>query len=124
AHNFSITSIGEGPTTNPLIPPGGKVDIKGFKGKVIPTSYSCSIHTWMKGWIGTFSHPYFAVTDADGNFEIKNAPAGKFRLMVWQEKVGWVIINPKDAQDRGKVIDIKAGGTTDVGKVSLTLPKD
>lgn len=120
-HNFKIDSIGGGPVANPLIPAGGQTTLDGFQPKLIPTMYTCSIHAWMKGWIGTFPHPYFAVTDADGNFEIKNAPAGKFRLMVWQEEVGFVIINPKDPKDRGKVIDVKADATTDVGKIPLTV---
>jgi len=121
-HNFAITSIGGGPTVNPLMPPNTDYVVKGFVPKVFPTTFSCSIHPWMKGWLGVFAHPYFAVTDADGNFEIKNAPAGKFRLVFWQEKVGWVVMkNPKDV---GKVIEVKGGGTTDVGKVKLTLSED
>jgi hypothetical protein len=77
---------------------------------VLPVSYTCSVHSWMKGWVGVFHHPYFAVTDADGKFEIKNAPAGKWRLMLWQEKVGCVV--QKSPEDRGKIITIKARGTT------------
>jgi len=123
AHNFSITSIGGGPTMNPLTPPGAKSDIKGFVGKsTVPTPYSCSIHPWMKGYIGSFSHPYFAVTDKDGNFEIKNAPEGKHRIVVWHE-TGWVL-QGKTRKDRGKVLDLKAGGTTDLGKITLTPSKD
>jgi plastocyanin len=116
AHNVQITSVGLGPNKNQLIPPRGQTEITGFVAKVIPTSYTCSIHPWMKGWIGTFSHPYFAVTDADGNFEIKNAPAGDFRLMVWHEEVGFVLM---DGGMRGKVFTIKAGGSTDVGEIGL-----
>jgi len=123
AHNFSITSIGGGPTANPLTPPGSKSDIKGFVGKSsVPTQYNCSIHPWMRGYIGSFSHPYFAVTDKDGNFEIKNAPEGKHRIMVWHE-TGWVL-KAETPKDRGKVIDVKAGGTTDLGKINLEVPKD
>ena len=33
-----------------------------------------------------FEHPYFALTDADGNFEIANAPVGKFRIMYRHER--------------------------------------
>ena len=51
-------------------------------------------------------------------------PAGKYRLMIWHEEAGWVIINRKDLKDRGKVIGINAVGTTDVGKIALTPPRD
>jgi hypothetical protein len=30
-----------------------------------------------------WSHPYFAVTAADGSFEIKDVPAGKYVVEVW-----------------------------------------
>jgi hypothetical protein len=50
-----------------------------------PIQYKCTIHGWMTGYVRIFDHPYYAVTDEDGKFEIKNAPAGKFRLVVWHE---------------------------------------
>src|SRR5207248_1927486 len=55
-----------------------------------PIEYKCSIHPWMNGYVRIFDHPYYAVTDENGNFEIKNAPAGKWRMIVWQEKVGYL----------------------------------
>jgi hypothetical protein len=124
-HNFSIASgTTGGPNLNQTIPAGGKLVVKGFVSKVIPTQYSCTVHTWMKGYIASFSHPYFAVTDADGNFEIKNAPTGKFRLVFWHEKAGWVVMNPKNTSDRGQVITVEANKTLTLKPVKLTLPKD
>jgi hypothetical protein len=32
-----------------------------------------------------FDHPYFAITDQDGKFEIKDAPVGKWRIVYWHE---------------------------------------
>lgn len=125
AHNFAISSIGPGPNANPLIPPGQQAEVKGFVPKLIPTPYSCSIHPWMKGYIATFAHPYFAVTDKDGNFEIKNAPVGKFQLVAWQEESGFLLqANIKNKQMRGKAITIKADETTDVGKVGVKPSDD
>jgi hypothetical protein len=68
----------------------------------------------MTAWVRVFNHPYFVVTDKDGNFEMKNAPAGEYNLVTWQEEVGWV--------KGGKVgvpINIKADGVTDAGKIEL-----
>lgn len=50
-----------------------------------PIQYKCTIHGWMTGYVRIFDHPYYAVTDEDGKFEIKNAPAGKFRIVYWHE---------------------------------------
>jgi RNA polymerase sigma factor (sigma-70 family) len=54
-----------------------------------PDGYSSTIYPWMAGWVWAFDHPYFAVTDANGHFEIPNAPAGQWRLVVWHERAGW-----------------------------------
>jgi hypothetical protein len=48
----------------------------------------CNIHSWMHAWIGVLEHPYFAVTGADGAFEIKNVPSGEYTLEAWHEKLG------------------------------------
>jgi len=121
-HNFSINSgPAGGPNQNLTIPANGKITVKGFVSKVIPTQYNCTVHTWMKGYIASFSHPYFAVTDADGNFEIKNAPTGKFRLVFWHEKAGWVVLK---GTDRGERVTVEANKTTTLKPVKLTLPKE
>ena len=36
----------------------------------------CNIHSWMHAYIGVVDNPYFAVTGADGTFEIANLPPG------------------------------------------------
>jgi hypothetical protein len=77
---------------------------------------SCGAHPWMQGFLWVFDHPYFAVTDVDGKFEIKNAPAGERSLVLWHEKVGW--LDPKTGKN-GKKIEIKAGEVTDLGKFEL-----
>jgi hypothetical protein len=39
----------------------------------------------MSGYILVFSHPYFAVTDADSRYLIRSVPAGSYTLMIWSE---------------------------------------
>jgi plastocyanin len=121
-HNFKIDSVGDGPNANPLIPAGGKSTVKGFVPKALPTSYSCSVHPWMKGYIGTFAHPYFVVTDEDGKFELKNVPAGKQRIVLWQDGSGWVLPAAKK-EERGKIVTVEDGKTTDLGDIKLTPSK-
>ena len=48
---------------------------------------NCDAHKWMEAFIWAFDHPYFAVTDASGNFEIKNVPLGaEVSVMAWHEQ--------------------------------------
>jgi plastocyanin len=45
----------------------------------------CDIHAHMSAYILVFSHPFFAVTEADGGYSIPNIPAGSYTLKVWSE---------------------------------------
>ena len=73
----------------------------------LPGLFRCGIHPWMQGYVWAFDHPYATVTDDHGNFTIPNAPAGRWRLVVWHENAGyWNGI----AGRLGEVIEL-AGGT-------------
>jgi hypothetical protein len=114
AHNVNWRGI-RNPGNNLVIPAKGEpIVIK----DLVPdrVKVSCNIHPWMTGWIGIFDHPYFTVTDADGKFEIKNAPAGGCRLVIWHEDGGFL---GGAAGKNGQPIQIKMGGPTDVGKLEL-----
>ncbi len=45
----------------------------------------CDVHGWMKAFICVFDHPFFAVTKADGTFEI-NVPPGEYTVTTWHEQ--------------------------------------
>jgi hypothetical protein len=42
----------------------------------------------MHCFIGVLDHPYFAVSDGDGTFAIRNVPPGDYVLEAWHEKLG------------------------------------
>jgi plastocyanin len=48
----------------------------------------CNVHSWMRAYIGVMEHPYFAVTRADGSFEMTNVPPGDYTVAAWHEKLG------------------------------------
>ena len=48
----------------------------------------CNIHPWMQAYIHVIEHPYFAVTDAEGKFEIGNLPPGTYTLQAVHERLG------------------------------------
>ena len=45
----------------------------------------CDIHSHMNAFILVFSHPFFALTDADGRYRIENVPAGTYGVVAWNE---------------------------------------
>ncbi len=48
----------------------------------------CDLHSWMRGWVVVAEHPYYAVTNEQGEFVLENVPRGKYTLQVWQESLG------------------------------------
>ena len=51
-----------------------------------PFPIKCDVHPWMKTWIAVFNHPYYTVTDKNGNYVIENIPEGKYSIVAFQEK--------------------------------------
>jgi plastocyanin len=45
-------------------------------------------HTWMAATIYVVEHPYYAVTDAAGKFDLKDVPPGTYTLVAWHEALG------------------------------------
>jgi plastocyanin len=73
-------------------PPGSSPIEETFaREEIIPVK--CNVHPWMKGYIAVFKHPYFAITDKDGAFDLKNVPPGDYVIQAWHEKYG--VLNQK-----------------------------
>jgi plastocyanin len=101
---------------NETIVSGKQVEIKNLKQDRLPISIACSIHPWMKGYVRVFDSPYYDVTGDDGRFELKLAPAGKWRLFVWHEGSGW-----KDGAKgkNGEEITVGPAATLDLGELKI-----
>ncbi len=72
-------------------------------------SLLCNVHPEMSGYVVVVPTPYFAITDKDGNFEIKNVPAGKYTLRTWSE----------DGKPTTQAVDLSGATAT----VELTVKK-
>jgi len=48
----------------------------------------CDVHPWMHSYAVVTDHPFFAVTGADGAFEIKGLAPGDYTLEAWHPKLG------------------------------------
>jgi hypothetical protein len=113
-HNFKWTgNVALRVGGNITLSPKDERRIKNLPAYRIPITINCNIHPWMTARVAVFSHPYFAVTDEDGAFEIAQAPAGNFRLRVSHDK-GWL---GGAAGRNGQPIVIKAGAVTDLGNL-------
>ncbi len=50
--------------------------------------FKCDVHNWMTAYVGVMSHPFFAVTKADGSFDIDGLPPGSYTVEAWHERFG------------------------------------
>lgn len=70
-------------------------------------SVHCSIHRRMDARLFVAPNPAFALIDGEAErFEIKNVPAGRYRLLTWQKQ--------KRFRDASMPVEIKEGATADV----------
>jgi hypothetical protein len=61
----------------------------------------CDVHPWMSSFCFVLDHPFYAVTDASGQFEIKGLPPGEYGVSIWHETF----------KAKGKIVKVQAGKT-------------
>jgi plastocyanin len=62
----------------------------------------CNVHPEMSGYVVVVSTPYFAVTNKEGEFEIKDVPAGHYTVKTWSE----------EGKPVSQGVDVASGATT------------
>lgn len=70
-----------------------------------PVKVVCDLHAWMVAYQLPLDHPFGAVTNEKGEFEIKDLPPGKYEFLIWQETSGVL--------ERKYAVEIKGGQATD-----------
>lgn len=94
---------------NLTVAPGAQVPpIELKNAEVKPGEVVCDIHTWMKSYLLVIDSPYYAVTDAGGNFTLRDVPAGTQKVVVWQEAAPGGFLTPAS----GEPVEIAADGET------------
>jgi hypothetical protein len=127
-HNVKIDGDQDvfNPAINVLIPPMKEIETTAWKAQWKPAPMQCSLHGWMKASIRVFSHPYYFVTQENGEFEFKDAPAGKYRLVIYHPDMGHVV-GDKTRDKFGIQIEIKPGPSdkpTDLGTFKVIPPTE
>ncbi|MBI5759215.1 MAG: hypothetical protein HZA46_11920 [Planctomycetales bacterium] len=106
AHNTHTNPI-RNTGFNQAIKPVESIGIKLLydKPERLPVKVVCDLHTWMTAYHLVLDHPFGAMTNAKGEFEIKDLPPGKYEFIIWQESIGYV--------DRKFAVEITADKVTD-----------
>lgn len=61
----------------------------------------CDIHSHMSAYVLVFAHRFFAVTDADGRYEIDGVPPGRYTVTAWHERFGTMSRSIQILEDGG-----------------------
>jgi hypothetical protein len=84
------------------------IDFEYKKPEAEPVEVTCDIHSWMRAYHLPLDHPWAAISGPNGEFEIKNVPAGQQSFRVWQEAAVGHYLN------RNLSVTIKPGETANV----------
>jgi beta-lactamase regulating signal transducer with metallopeptidase domain len=76
------------------------------KSEKTPIPVTSNMHSWQKAWLLALDHPFAAITDAEGRFEIRDLPAGEHRFIVWHERRGYL--------DKDLVVRVENGKTAEL----------
>lgn len=119
SHNSNLAPLGDR-SENPVLTTESEYEYGKFrKAQKLPVPVNCNIHPWMKGYIVVKDNPYVAVSDKDGNFEIKDLPAEKLEFTVWQEKSGYLAAKSDWSKKGAFEMKIKPGDN-DLGEIKVS----
>ncbi|HEY3204250.1 MAG TPA: carboxypeptidase regulatory-like domain-containing protein [Thermoanaerobaculia bacterium] len=88
----------------------GMETLKKFDNTEVPLRFKCDVHKWMGAYTGVFNHPFFATTNEQGTFEIKNLPPGNYVIEAWHEKYGAQTQNVTVSGSESKTVDFTFKG--------------
>jgi hypothetical protein len=79
-------------------------------------------HVWMNGEMIVAKHPYYSVTDENGNFELTDVPPGNYEIVAWHE--GWRVVGESPVYDLATQVRVKRPVFSDpiIWSKSVTVP--
>jgi hypothetical protein len=104
-HNLHMTSEANGELNRTSLPSSGKKIEVTLDHPEDFVRFSCGVHVWEYGYVSVFSHPFFAVTDRNGDFVIPNVPPGKYVIEARHRKAGTVSKEIEVMANRGSTVD-------------------
>lgn len=109
-HNTHINKVLEGgrerTAYNLALPKKGQVIEKPIRTTELH-HVKCDAHAWMWGYVYISKHPYATVTNAKGEFEIRDIPPGKYEVWFWHPGM----------REITKEVEIKSGEVTTVNVI-------
>ena len=64
----------------------------------------CDVHEWMNAYLVPVEHPYFAISNEVGAFEIDQVPPGTYAVQAWHEVLGTIEKTVVSAEEATAVV--------------------
>ena len=77
--------------------------------EIIPLK--CDLHGWMNAFIIVADHPYHAISDQEGSFQISGIPVGTYTVQFWHETLGI----------QSQKVTVQTGADTKVNDIAFKL---
>ncbi|HKI67953.1 MAG TPA: carboxypeptidase regulatory-like domain-containing protein [Verrucomicrobiae bacterium] len=118
-HNVHVVpTVNGNPEENQAQMPGSTPLTFSFSKPEEFVKFKCDVHPWMFAWATVADNPYYAVSDKDGHFTIKNVPPGKYTITATHRKLSLVPgSNPAQYKGQAKEVEVTASGA----KVNFTF---
>lgn len=121
-HNANFESRNN--AENKQIPANQSLTLNLERPERLPIKVSCGSHGWMSAYILVRDEPYMTVTNASGEFEIRNLPVGDWTFQFWHERVGVLSDLKKQGkaavQEKGQLtVSIREDKVTDLGELTI-----
>jgi len=123
-HNTNAQTLLQNPKFNEQVSNDSPIKKTFEKSEAYPAEVACNVHPWMKSYMLIRDNPYMAVTGVEGEFEIKNLPAGEHEFIFWHEGKGNIRklkVGKTKTDRKGRAeLEIPAGETLDLGDIKVT----
>ncbi|MDA1264074.1 MAG: carboxypeptidase regulatory-like domain-containing protein [Planctomycetota bacterium] len=101
AHNVSLKSSLNAPVNQTIGSDGAPMLVRLDEAEIIQVK--CDIHPWMVAWVTVVDHPWYAMSGADGSFELPPLPPGTYGVSAWHELFGTLQLRKLEVPPGGSV---------------------
>jgi plastocyanin len=121
-HNFNLQTS-RNQDLNELVAAGEQLTYKFSHSERVPVHVVDGIYNWMSARIIISNHPYVALSDERGTFEIRNLPVGIHRFRLWHECIGFLkkVSRNKheESLDKGRFMIGIERGDNELGEMTI-----
>lgn len=105
-HNVHVMSRNGPDQSRALLPRHGPLELS-FSDPERFLRFKCDVHPWEFAYVNVIEHPFFAITDQNGNFVLNELPPGQYTIQAHHRKAGILQKEITVEENRGLSIEFE-----------------